>query len=79
VLRPVKTRIEETMEFAKRMGYRKLGVAFCGGLFSEGTTLFLKHAKALPTVLVVKDRVPGHNPVAALYGAKGYFQRLVNP
>jgi uncharacterized metal-binding protein len=151
VLRPVKTRVEETIEFAKKMGYRKLGVAFCGGLFSEGSTfvnilekhgfevisvcckvggvpkeflglhddekvrvgsyetmcnpitqaevmneegtdfniliglcvghdsLFLKHAKALTTVLVVKDRVLGHNPVAALYGAKGYFQRLSNP
>jgi uncharacterized metal-binding protein len=148
VLRPTKTRVEETIEFARRMGYRKLGVAFCGGLFSEarvlvnilqkhgfevvsvcckvgatpkeflgladhekvrvgsyesmcnpitqaqtlndaGTdfnilvglcvghdSLFLKHSKALATVLVAKDRVLGHNPVAALYGAKGYFQRL---
>jgi uncharacterized metal-binding protein len=133
------------------MNYRKLGVAFCAGLFSEGATfvrilekhgfevvsvcckvggvskeflglkdeekvrvgtyetmcnpitqaeilneagtdfnvlvglcvghdaLFLKTAKALTTVLVAKDRVLGHNPVAALYGAKGYFQRLMNP
>ncbi len=151
VLRPVKTRVEETVEFAKRMGYRKLGVAFCGGLFSEGAafvdilkkhgfevtsvcckvggvpkevlglvneekvrvgsyetmcnpitqaeimneagtdfniviglcvghdSLFLKHAKALSTVLVAKDRVLGHNPVAALYGVDVYFQRLKNP
>jgi uncharacterized metal-binding protein len=133
------------------MGYRKLGVAFCGGLFTEGRTfvqilekhgfevvsvcckvgsvpkeflgladdekirvgryetmcnpitqaeilnqaktdfniliglcvghdsLFLKHSKALSTVLVTKDRVLGHNPVAALYGVKVYFQRLVKP
>jgi hypothetical protein len=33
----------------------------------------------LTTVLVAKDRVLGHNPVAALYGARGYFQRLMNP
>ncbi|MDP3040255.1 MAG: DUF1847 domain-containing protein, partial [Deltaproteobacteria bacterium] len=142
---------EEIIEFAQRMNFRKLGVAFCSGLFSEGNTLvrileihgfevvsvcckvggvpkeflglrddekvrvgtnetmcnpitqaeimneagtdfnilvglcvghdalFLKNANALTTVLVAKDRVLGHNPVAALYGAKGYFQRLMNP
>ncbi len=151
VLRPTKTRVEETAEFAKKMGYRKLGVAFCGGLFQEGKTfvqilekhgfevvsvcckvgavpkeflgmadhekvrvgkfdamcnpiaqaeilngagtefnilvglcvghdsLFLKHSKSLCTVLVAKDRVLGHNPVAALHGVKVYFQRLMKP
>jgi uncharacterized metal-binding protein len=151
VLRPTKTRVEEIIEFAKKMDYRKLGVAFCAGLFSEGRTfvqilekqgfevvsvcckvggvpkeflglsdeekvrvgryetmcnpitqaellneagtdfnvlvglcvghdaLFLKNAKALTTVLVAKDRVLGHNPVAALYGVDIYFQRLMNP
>jgi len=151
VRRPTKTRVEEIIEFAQKMNYRKLGVAFCSGLFSEGKTfvrilekhgfevvsvcckvgaipkeflglrddqkvsvgsyetmcnpitqaevlneaetdfnvliglcvghdaLFLKNANALTTVLVAKDRVLGHNPVAALYGANGYFQRLMNP
>jgi uncharacterized metal-binding protein len=151
ILRPTKTRVEETMEFARKMGYHKLGVAFCAGLFTEGRTfvhilekrgfevvsvcckvgavpkeflglaedekvrvgkyesmcnpitqaeilneagtdfnilvglcvghdsLFLRHSKALATVLVTKDRVLGHNPVAALYGVKVYFQRLMNP
>jgi len=151
VMRPTKTRVEEVIEFSQKMGYKKLGVAFCAGLFAEGKTLvqilekhgfevasvcckvggvpkeflglkdgekvrvgtdetmcnpitqaevlneagtdfnilvglcvghdalFLKHAEALTTVLVAKDRVLGHNPVAALYGAKGYFQRLLNP
>ena len=151
VRRPSKTRVEEVIEFARKMNYRKLGVAFCGGLFSEGKTfvsilekhgfevvsvcckvggvpkeflgirddqkvrvgsyetmcnpitqaevlnaaetdfnvliglcvghdaLFLKNANALTTVLVAKDRVLGHNPVAALYGVRGYFQRLMNP
>ena len=151
VMRPTKTRVEEIIEFAQKMDFRKLGVAFCAGLFSEGNTfvrilekhgfevisvcckvggvpkeflglrddekvrvgtnetmcnpitqaeimneagtdfnilvglcvghdaLFLKSAQALTTVLVAKDRVLGHNPVAALYGAKGYFQRLMNP
>ncbi len=151
VRRPSKTRVEEVIEFARKMNYRKLGVAFCGGLFSEGKTfvnilekhgfevvsvcckvggvpkeflgirddqkvrvgsyetmcnpitqaevlnaaetdfnvliglcvghdaLFLKNANALTTVLVAKDRVLGHNPVAALYGVRGYFQRLMSP
>lgn len=39
VLHPVKTRIQETVEFARRMGYRRLGVAFCSGLQSEARTL----------------------------------------
>ncbi len=39
VLHPVKTRIQETTEFARRMGYRRLGVAFCAGLHAEARTL----------------------------------------
>lgn len=34
------------------------------------------HSKAPVTVLVVKDRVLGHNPVAALYTAETYYRRL---
>jgi uncharacterized metal-binding protein len=30
-----KTRIEEVVEFARRMGYRRLGIAFCVGLSAE--------------------------------------------
>ena len=33
------TRLEETMSFAFRMGYRKLGVAFCNGLKDEAKIL----------------------------------------
>jgi len=32
VMIPTKTRVEELIEFAQRMGYKKLGVAFCGSL-----------------------------------------------
>ncbi|MFC1966483.1 DUF1847 domain-containing protein [Chloroflexota bacterium] len=35
----VKTRLEETIEFANRMGYRRLGVAFCGGVPEEARML----------------------------------------
>jgi len=39
-------------------------------------SLFLMHSKAPATVLVVKDRVLGHNPVAALYTSHSYYRRL---
>jgi uncharacterized metal-binding protein len=35
VMHPVKPRVQETVEFAKRMGYKKLGLAFCSGLKKE--------------------------------------------
>jgi len=37
------------------------------GLCVGHDSLFLKNANQLSTVLVVKDRVCGHNPVAAIY------------
>ncbi len=36
---PVNPRVEEVAQFAKKMGYSKLGVAFCGGLKDEAETL----------------------------------------
>ena len=36
---PATTRLEEIIKLAKRMGYRKLGVAFCGGLMDEAQVL----------------------------------------
>lgn len=145
---PLTTRLEEIIRFSKKMGYHKLGVAFCVGLMNEaevlipilenagfemvsvccktggipkeeigvqdqekivpgryesmcnpisqaeilneeGTefnimmglcvghdALLLKHAKALTTVFVVKDRLLGHNPVAALYLSRSYYRRV---
>ena len=31
--------VEETAQFAKKMGYKKLGIAFCAGLAAEAKTL----------------------------------------
>ncbi len=145
------TRVEEVVHFAKRMGYRKIGIASCisfvdlayvmsGILESHGfevvsvackngnipkeeigiadrekvnpgnfepmcnpisqaellnahgsefnvllglcvghDSLFFKHAAAPTTVLVAKDRVLGHNPVAALQLADSYYRRLWGP
>ena len=145
------TRVEEIVQFAKRMGFRKIGIANCisfvdhayvlsGILESHGfdvvslsckngsvpkeeigladgekvrpgqfeamcnpiaqaellnahgcelnvvmglcvghDSLFLRHAKGLTTVLVAKDRVLGHNPIAALNLADTYYRRLWGP
>jgi uncharacterized metal-binding protein len=140
------TRLEETVELARRMGWRRLGIACCSGLRREAAvvsryfgkcgfdvrvvickagavpktsigvpdadlfapgetmcnsvgqaallaaeevefsvvmglcvghdTLFLGESfrRGVPaTVLVAKDRVTGHCPAAAIYGADGYF------
>ena len=146
---PIKGRVEETMEFAKRMGYKRLGVAFCAGVAFEASmlipilenrgfevisvcckcgsvpkeelglkdeekvspgrfeamchpiaqaeilneaetdfnimlclcvghdSLFLKHSKALCTVLATKDRLFAHNPLAGLYQSKSYHRRVL--
>jgi uncharacterized metal-binding protein len=39
-------------------------------------SLFLKYIKGLTTVLAAKDRVTGHNPMAALYPVNSYYQKL---
>jgi len=145
------TRVEEIVQFAKRMGFTKIGIANCisfedhayvlsGILESHGfsvvslackngsipkeelgiadhqkvrpgqfealcnpvaqaellnahgcelnivmglcvghDSLFFKHAKGLTTVLVAKDRVLGHNPVAALHLADSYYRHIWGP
>ncbi len=146
-----RTRIEDTIDFARRIGARKVGIAHCVGLMREarlardifvaaglevytacckvgsigketiglgdeekvhpgqfealcspvgqaallaqaGTqlniiiglcvghdSLFFMHSKAPATVLIAKDRVLGHNPVACLYTSHSYYRRLVEP
>jgi len=146
----VKPRIQETIEFAHKMGYKRLGLAFCGGLKNEARilseilkaqgfelasvackvgrtpkeflgiaeeqkcnpgsfepmcspitqakvlnaaktdfnivfglcvghdSLFMRYAEALCTVLVAKDRVTGHNPLAAIQLYKSYYNKLKN-
>ncbi len=151
VMQPTKTRIVEIGEFARKMGYHRLGLAFCIGLAreaalatdifqewgfevvsicckagrtskdligiaddqkinintdesmcnpvfqarllnEEGTdfnvllglcvghdSLFFKYAQAPTTVLAVKDRVTGHNPLAALYTSASYYRKIKDP
>lgn len=147
-VKPTKPRIMETIEFAKRMQYARLGLVFCLGLVKEarvvenlltnegfevvsalckigrepketlGVTddqkirigcfesmcnpiaqafvvnsentefnvvmglcvghdsLFLKYAEAPCTVLAAKDRLLGHNPLAAIYTIDSYYRSL---
>ncbi len=147
-VRAAKTRIEEIMEFAEKMSYGRLGLAFCMGLRKEAgavekifssagfdvvsvickagaipkerlglardqqidastaeamcnpilqamvlnkaqtdfnvllglcvghDSLFLKYAEAPCTVLAVKDRLLGHNPLAAVYNLDSYYRCL---
>lgn len=39
VMQPVKTRVAETIEFAKKMGHQRLGLAFCTGVTQEAGVL----------------------------------------
>lgn len=149
---PTKPRIQEIMEFSKKMNYQRLGIAFCSGLakeaeiltkilennnfevvsvicktggiekdflgldnaqkinmgrnyesmcnpiaqakvLNEATTdfniilglcvghdsLFIKYSEAMVTVFAVKDRVFGHNPLAAIYTSHSYCDRFLSP
>ncbi len=147
-VRPIKPRIEETIELARKMNFKRLGLVFCVGLRQEARavekllagagfevvsvacklgrvpkekiglkddqkinigkfesmcnsiaqayvlneartefnvvmglcvghdSLFLKHSDALCTVLASKDRVLGHNPLAAIYTLGTYYRAL---
>ncbi|MEI8244322.1 MAG: DUF1847 domain-containing protein [Lentisphaerota bacterium] len=49
------------------------------GLCVGHDTIFIRHSEAPVTYLIVKDRVLAHNPAGALYTAKFYYKRLLNP
>jgi uncharacterized metal-binding protein len=46
------------------------------GLCVGHDSLFFKYGEAPTTVLAVKDRVTGHNPLAAIYLADSYYKRI---
>ncbi len=49
------------------------------GLCIGHDTLLFKHIKAPVTVLAVKDRILGHNPMAAVYNYDSYYAYLKKP
>ncbi len=56
----------------------KVDLAIMLGLCIGHDTLFIKYCRVPVTVLAVKDRVTGHNPLAALYLAHSpYYGRLL--
>ena len=48
------------------------------GLCVGHDSLFFKHANAYTTVLAVKDRVTGHNPLAPIYLHGTYYKKLLS-
>ncbi len=49
------------------------------GLCVGHDSLFFRHSDAPATVLAAKDRVLGHNPLAAVYLAGSYYRKLHGP
>ena len=49
------------------------------GLCVGHDTLALKYLEAPATILAVKDRVTGHNPLAAVYVAESYYKKRFFP
>ena len=46
------------------------------GLCVGHDAMFFQHAEAPTTVLAVKDRVTGHNPLAAIYTMDSYYRKI---
>lgn len=63
---------------ARTLNARKTDLNVIVGLCVGHDALFCKHSEAPVTTLLTKDRVLGHNPVAALYTAKSYGKRVMD-
>ncbi len=60
-LRPLKTRIEEVIEFAHKMNYKRLGLAFCIGLNKEAgiiEKIFSANSFTIISVACKVGRIP---------------------
>jgi uncharacterized metal-binding protein len=62
---------------AKALNSEKVDMAVMLGLCLGHDTLFFQYCRVPITVLAVKDRVTGHNPLAAIYLTSSYYSRLV--
>ncbi|GHU04310.1 hypothetical protein FACS1894205_2310 [Alphaproteobacteria bacterium] len=63
---------------AKMLNDRKTDLNVVMGLCVGHDSLFYRHSEAPATTLVAKDRLMGHNPVAALYTVRFYSSRLLD-
>jgi uncharacterized metal-binding protein len=64
---------------AKLLNHEKSEFNILLGLCVGHDSLFFKHAQAPTTVLAVKDRVMGHNPLAAIYLSESYYRKIKFP
>ncbi len=62
---------------AEMLNAQNVDLAIMLGLCIGHDTLFLKYCRVPVTVIAVKDRVTGHNPLAALYTSSSYYSRLI--
>lgn len=62
---------------AKMLNKEETDLNIVVGLCVGHDSMFYKYSDALCTTLVTKDRVLGHNPVAALYQANAYYAKLL--
>ena len=61
---------------AEVLNKENVDMAIMLGLCIGHDTLFIKYCRVPITVIAVKDRVLGHNPLAALYLSNSYYRRL---
>jgi len=61
---------------AEVLNAENVDLAIMLGLCIGHDTLFIKYCRVPMTVIAVKDRVTGHNPLAALYLCDSYYARL---
>lgn len=64
---------------AMLLNHEKVDFNVLVGLCVGHDSMFFKYAEAPTTVLAVKDRVTGHNPLAAIYLVDSYYQKIKNP
>lgn len=62
---------------AEVVNEEKVDLAVMLGLCIGHDTLFMQYCRRPMTVIAVKDRVTGHNPLAALYLSGSYYARLI--
>lgn len=63
---------------AEFLNAEETGLNVVIGLCVGHDALFTKYSKALCTTLIAKDRVLGHNPVAAVYLSDSYYSHLMD-
>jgi uncharacterized metal-binding protein len=61
---------------AKILNSEQVDFVILMGLCVGHDTLFIRYCRLPMTVLAVKDRVTGHNPLAAIYLSSSYYSRL---